>query len=154
MSVNLLFVLPTTEQFRLSISARIRLILDGPDNLPLPPVPVFTEPIGEDLGVIGDEDTTRRNGADIPEVTTEASSGEVLLKFIKHGHMGVWIESQIAADTAWDYLAIDTSSPYNDTRHSLPRASPSHFAFYTPVQRRFIALAKKDADCLFSQFFS
>lgn len=134
------------EQFRLSISARIRLILDGPENLPLSPVPVFnppagpapvppgalkrllrfiknmktrtgfTEPIGEDLGIIGDEDTTKRSGADIPEVTAEARSGEVLLKFIKHGHMGVWIESQIAADTAWDYLAIDTSSPYNDTR--------------------------------------
>jgi hypothetical protein len=134
------------EQFRLSISARIRLILDGPENLPLSPMPVFnppagpaavapgalkrlfrfvknlktrpgfTEPIGEDLGVIGDEDSTERSGADIPEATAEARSGEVLLKFIKHGHMGVWIESQTAADTAWDYLLIDTTSPYNDTR--------------------------------------
>ncbi len=61
--------------------------------------------------MIGAEQTAELSGAETPEVTADA-----LLKFIKHGHMGVWIESQIATDTAWDYLAIDTSSPYNDTR--------------------------------------
>ena len=32
------------------------------------------------------------------------------------GHMGVWLEGQVAAETEWSFLAIDTTNPYNDTR--------------------------------------
>jgi len=76
--------------------------------------PAFTEAIGEDLGVVGAE--TTEDSTATPPATAEARSGEVVLTFKKRGHMGVWIESQVGTDTTWSYLAIDTSSPYNDTR--------------------------------------
>jgi hypothetical protein len=36
--------------------------------------------------------------------------------FIKAGHDGVDIETQRGAETAWTYLAFDSSSPYTDNR--------------------------------------
>ena len=51
-----------------------------------------------------------------PQVKSEVRSGEVVLSFKKKGHMGVWIEGQVGDETAWSFLAIDTSNPYNDTR--------------------------------------
>ena len=41
----------------------------------------------------------------------ELWSGEVVLSFKKLGHMGISIESQIGDETAWSFLAIDTSNP-------------------------------------------
>ena len=76
--------------------------------------PAYTDVIGEDLGVIGSEQTTDANA--VPEPKVEARSGEVVISFKKHGYTGVWIESQVADETEWSYIAIDTSSPYNDTR--------------------------------------
>ncbi|MBA3350925.1 MAG: hypothetical protein H0U23_00600 [Blastocatellia bacterium] len=74
----------------------------------------YTESIGEDLGIIGAESEEDPNA--IPSVKHEVRSGEVVLPFRKKGHMGVWIEGQVGDETAWSFLAIDTSNPYNDTR--------------------------------------
>ncbi|MBC7981385.1 MAG: hypothetical protein H7Y36_12550, partial [Armatimonadetes bacterium] len=87
----------------------------------------YTVAIGEDLGIIGEESTEVPNAT--PRTTAEARSGEVQLRFIKDGHTGVYIESQIGADTTWDYLAIDTTSPYNDSR---PLRTPGQ-----PEKRRY-----------------
>jgi len=39
-----------------------------------------------------------------------------LIGFKKKGHVGVWIENQVASETDWKQLAISTSSPYHDSR--------------------------------------
>jgi hypothetical protein len=74
----------------------------------------YTDDIGEDLQIVGTEAVDDPN--EVPTASAEARSGEVVLKFSKNGHLGVYLESQIGAETEWSYLAIDTTSPYNDTR--------------------------------------
>ncbi len=74
----------------------------------------YTVAIGQDLGVIGEEVT--EDPDETPKAKAAAKSGEVILNFNKAGHLGVWIESQVANETEWTFLAIDTSDPYNDTR--------------------------------------
>ena len=76
--------------------------------------PAFTSDIGEDLQVIGSIATPAPNAA--PPCSAEVRGGEVVVSFKKMGHMGVWVEGQVAADTAWTFLAIDTTNPYNDSR--------------------------------------
>jgi hypothetical protein len=39
----------------------------------------------------------------------------MLVKFIKEGHVGVWIESRRGTGD-WEFLTIHTKSPYIDTR--------------------------------------
>jgi hypothetical protein len=78
--------------------------------------PNYTDEIGQDLGIIGPEDTTV---IPVPKFTTElvqgATSQTVNMKFFKYGHQGVYIESRRGAG-AWEFLAIDTESPYTDER--------------------------------------
>jgi hypothetical protein len=75
----------------------------------------YTQAIGEDLRVIGAA-VGPVNPDATPEAGAEVRGGEVLIKFKKSRHAGVWIEGQVGAETDWTYLAIDTSSPYNDSR--------------------------------------
>lgn len=80
--------------------------------------PGYTEGIGLLLGIVGSEVTRNGHGAgprlrlalnQVPDMQ------EVLVKFIKDGHLGVWIESRRAGG-AWEFLTISTRSPYLDTR--------------------------------------
>ena len=135
---------PAVAQYAKSATAYVGLIQNGPTGaaiLPIPtfaiviaaaPVlpgalkrifafvknlktrPFFTPVVGEDLGVIGASITPNPNA--VPTVSAEARSGEVVVRFTKDGHLGVWIEGQVGAETAWSFLAIDTTDPYNDTR--------------------------------------
>jgi hypothetical protein len=75
----------------------------------------YTDAIGEDLQIIGPSEPDNAL-PEAPEASAEVRGSEVLIKFKKSGHMGVWIESQVASEEAWAYLAIDTGSPYNDAR--------------------------------------
>lgn len=77
--------------------------------------PGYTDTIGEDLGIIGPEMPPSDPTA-APTAKAEVRPGEVILTFSKRGHLGVWIESQVGSETAWSFLAIDTTIPYNDTR--------------------------------------
>jgi hypothetical protein len=70
--------------------------------------------VQQDLDVVGAEVTDDPNA--VPPCSAEARSGEVVIRFKKLGHMGVWVEGQVAAETEWTHLAVDTSDPYNDTR--------------------------------------
>ena len=63
------------------------------------------------------------NNFEIPESSVSSHhaeiilrGSEVLIRFKKNRHQGVWIEGQAGAETDWTYLAIDTGSPYNDAR--------------------------------------
>jgi len=76
--------------------------------------PGYTPNIGEELGIIGAQDGGPATTP--PEIIDpQVQAGVVILKFRKRGHLGVTIESRREGE-AWAFLAIDTSSPYDDAR--------------------------------------
>jgi hypothetical protein len=64
----------------------------------------------------------------LPKFSAELLQGAgcqcVKLTFAKYGHMGVYIESRRGTG-AWEFLAIDTESPYMDERPLLQAGTPS-----------------------------
>jgi hypothetical protein len=86
--------------------------------------PAYTPAIGQDLQIIGAEDGSTH---DTPGLTATAQDGATqqaaLLKFTKYGHMGVYIESQRGTG-GWEFLTIDTESPYLDERPLLVAGTP------------------------------
>lgn len=83
----------------------------------------MTEAIATDLGIIGAEETAKAT----PKFSAEAEQGAgcqcVRLRFAKYGHMGVYIESRRGTG-AFEFLAIDTESPYEDERPLLVDGQP------------------------------
>ncbi len=83
----------------------------------------YTEAIGTDLGVVGSEETSRPT----PKFSATPEQGDgcqcVKLGFYKYGHMGVYLESRRGTG-AWEFLAIDTESPYDDERPLLVPGQP------------------------------
>ena len=78
----------------------------------------YTTSIGEDLGVIGEEE--EENPDAVPRLgKIVVRGGEVIIPFFKDGHMGVYIECSIDGG-AWAFVTIDTTSPYNDARPLAP----------------------------------
>ncbi|MEP7169833.1 MAG: hypothetical protein ABI855_10735 [Bacteroidota bacterium] len=78
----------------------------------------YTDGIGEDLGIIGDE-TTFISDDYVPECSGKAMPGEVIIKFKKKGVDGVNVYGHPIGSTDpndWVKIAYDGSSPYNDTR--------------------------------------
>lgn len=73
----------------------------------------YDDATGQDLGIIGAQVVPDPNA--VPDAKADARSGEVVLSFKKLGHLGAWIESQVAADTDWAFLTIATTT-YHDTR--------------------------------------
>lgn len=75
----------------------------------------YTEAIGTDLGVVGSEETEKP----LPKfkATVEQGAGCQCVKmiFYKYTHMGVFLESRRGSGI-WEFLAIDTESPYIDDR--------------------------------------
>ena len=81
--------------------------------------PAYTTAIGEQLGIVGPEDTTDLNTAKPTLRMTAASPGNVRIEFNKGLSDGVRILSKRGSETAFSFLAIDTESPYIDTRPNL-----------------------------------
>lgn len=84
----------------------------------------YTDAIGQDLGIIGAEDTATHAS---PTIKINVDAGDacqcVKIGFVKHGHMGVHIESRRNGG-AWEFLGIDTESPYQDERPLLVAGTP------------------------------
>ncbi len=84
----------------------------------------YTEVIGQDLGIIGAEDTATHPA---PTIKLSVDTGDpcqcVSLAFVKSGHMGVYLESR-RNNGAWEFLGIDTESPYQDQRPLLVAGTP------------------------------
>jgi len=86
--------------------------------------PNYTEAIGLQLGIVGAEDT-----ADNPLPTFTLKSERnggcecVRVTFKKYGRQGVVIYSRRGAG-AWEMLAIDLASPYQDERELLVPGTP------------------------------
>jgi len=83
----------------------------------------FTEAIGTDLGAIGPEETEKAVPKFLTELLQGAGHQTVKLTFYKYGHMGVYIESRRGTG-AWEFLAIDTETPYEDARPLLAAGTP------------------------------
>jgi hypothetical protein len=85
--------------------------------------PAYTESIGTDLGIVGPEVTEKP----VPKFTVELIQGTgcqcVQIRFSKYTHMGVYIEGRRGTG-AWEFLAIDTESPYTDERPLLVAGTP------------------------------
>ena len=85
--------------------------------------PAYTEAMGTDLGIIGSEDA----GHAVPKFTAVVQqiggSQVVRLGFFKYAHEGVFMESRRNGG-AWEFLGIDTESPYTDERPLLNPAAP------------------------------
>ncbi|MDZ4401109.1 hypothetical protein [Prosthecobacter sp.] len=81
--------------------------------------PGYTEGIGLLLGVVGEELPPPPPGGGVPRISLLLNQvpeqQQVLLKFFKDGHQGLWIESRRNGG-AWEFLTISTKSPHIDTR--------------------------------------
>ena len=83
----------------------------------------MTDAIATDLGIVGSEATEKA----VPKFITEMLQGTgcqcVKHTFYKYNHMGVYIEGRRGTG-AWEFLAIDTESPYIDERPLLVAGTP------------------------------
>ncbi|MCG3148844.1 MAG: hypothetical protein PCFJNLEI_02293 [Verrucomicrobiae bacterium] len=82
--------------------------------------PGYTETIGQDLNIIGpaaSASSASALAAPDPKLKLMDGTGQkaVLLTFKKNGHMGVTIEWRFP-NGQWQFLAVDTESPYLDDR--------------------------------------
>ncbi|MCG3146572.1 MAG: hypothetical protein PCFJNLEI_00003 [Verrucomicrobiae bacterium] len=87
--------------------------------------PGYTETIGQDLNIIGpaaSASSASALAAPDPKLTLVQGTGQKAVRadFKKNGHMGVYIECKRGTGD-WEFLAIDTESPYLDDR---PLAQP------------------------------
>ena len=84
----------------------------------------YDEAMGTDLGIVGSEDTAEHP---VPKFTAEVLQGMgsqvVKLTFYKYTHAGVYIECRRNGG-AWEFLGIDTDSPYMDERALLVPTTP------------------------------
>lgn len=86
--------------------------------------PAYTEAFGQQLGVVGPEDTTDLTQEKPTLKAVAVNPGSVTVGFTKSVSSGVRLLSKRGAETAFSFLAIDTESPYIDTRASLVAGSP------------------------------
>lgn len=112
----------------------------------------YTEAMGQDLGIIGAEETL----PDLPEFSLQVETGIgcdcVRVRFKKYGRLGVVVESR-RGNGPWEVLGIDTATPYLDERPLLVAGTPEVREYrlrfwdgtptgdYTAVQRVTVAPA-------------
>lgn len=81
--------------------------------------PGYTDGMGLLMGVVGEEIPPPPPGGSGPRLSLmlnqQPAQQQVLAKFFKDGHQGIWLESRRNGG-AWEFLAISTKSPYTDTR--------------------------------------
>ena len=86
--------------------------------------PGYTEAIGTDLGVVGTPSADKQMPKFLTELVQGATCQCVKITFYKYGHMGVYIESRRGSTGTWEFLAIDTESPYLDERPLATAGAP------------------------------
>ena len=89
--------------------------------------PGYTDLIGNDLNIIGATTSGTAAGQTAPDAKLTLVQGPagkaVQINFVKHGHMGVYIECQRGTG-AFEFVAIDTEVPYLDARPLLVAGTP------------------------------
>lgn len=90
----------------------------------------YNEVIGLDLGIVAHTAGAAAVAADVhgrPDVQLEITQGKlcqaVKIHFVKHGHLGVWIEGT-RGKGLWEFVGVDTASPYLDERALLAPGVP------------------------------
>ena len=84
----------------------------------------YTKTIGDDLGIEGGEDATQHAVPEISaDVIADSPNESVELSFTKYGHTGVYFESR-RGNLGWQFLGVDTDSPYVDSRPLLAAGVP------------------------------
>ena len=84
----------------------------------------YTNVIGTDLGIIGAADTAEHPVPTFKLILVQLATGQgVRIVFTKFGHLAVVIESRRGNGT-WEFLAIDTETPYLDERPLLVPGQP------------------------------
>ena len=86
----------------------------------------YTDSIGDDLGIIGPEQTHTELSDVKPALISKLNGSEVLLKFIKEHCDGVNIYTRRGDESDFTLLGYSKSSPYSDNRPKLDRSKPEY----------------------------
>ena len=81
--------------------------------------PAYTETLGQSLNIVGPEDTTDLQNARPTLTPVSVLAGAVTIGFNKSIADGVRILTRRGAESGFSLLAVDTVSPYVDTRANL-----------------------------------
>jgi len=83
------------------------------------------ESIQTDMGIVGAEETPKAAPKFLIELMQGMGQQTAKLTFYKYGHEAVYIESRRGGPSAaWDFLGIDSASPYEDARPLLVAGQP------------------------------
>ena len=93
-------------------------------------LPGYTEALGKEAGLVGAEDSTDYNNLKPTISYTLKADGTVVISFKRNKMEGVKIYSRRGDQTAFEFLATDTSSPYTDTRANLVAGQPEKREYY------------------------
>ena len=86
--------------------------------------PGYTEAIGTDLGILGPENTADHPTPGVKLSVMQGGTCQcVKIAFTKYTHQGVYLESKRGTGT-WEFIGIDTESPYMDERPLLSPGQP------------------------------
>jgi hypothetical protein len=83
----------------------------------------YTNEIGKDLGIIRSESADKTSESK-PKLDVMMEAGKITIKFKKQGMSGVKIYSKRGTENEFIFLAVDTASPYHDTRANLIAGQP------------------------------
>lgn len=90
----------------------------------------YTDTIGQDLGIIGAEKSLM-NSADLKPILKGRQDGQqIIIQFQKNGTDGVKIYSKRASESEFTFLAVDTQSPYTDSRSKIEEGKPEQREYY------------------------
>ena len=90
----------------------------------------YTEAIGRELGIIGTPEPTADLENIKPTLNYKIVGGNIVIAFDKQKMDGVKIYSKRSADANFEYLATDTSSPYEDNSPKINPALPEERQYY------------------------
>ena len=96
----------------------------------------YTDGIGEDLGIVADEDTTTLTA---PVLKVEMKGGNPVIGFNKSISDGIYLYSKRGTETAFSFLATDTRSPYVDNRPNQAPGTPEtreYYAYYMQADQQ------------------
>jgi hypothetical protein len=92
----------------------------------------YTDAIGKDLGIIGTQTVIDLSTAK-PALTATIAGGQVIISFKRGQSNGIKLYSKRGSETVFTFLALDTHSPYHDTRANLTEGVAEirqYYAFY------------------------
>jgi len=90
----------------------------------------YTTGIGDDLGIIGSDQSVKISSELKPNLKAKIDGHEVVIKFSKEGTDGIKIYGRRGNETEFSFIAVDTTSPYNDTREKLESGKPEQREYY------------------------